>query len=194
MGDRPTLHPASWRPFLNAWGTVTNHDNNTNKEEEEEEKGLIFHTIIYWEKVNVKKKKKCDPWEGEGEDFLTLTEILNFLHLSLVNKMMELLPSIPFLKHNIPQNQKYQYKIRNCVNPFVLSPSDISGKKIWTWKSITTTYVSQFLPFSRETNRGLSFFVSLPVRSRRRAVGAPARTCRGGRAANQRGRHAWGKQ
>jgi len=77
-----------------------------------------------------KKKKKCDPREGEGEDFLTLTEILNFLHLSLVNKMMELLPSIPFLKHNIPQNQKYQYKIRNCVNPFVLSPSDISGKKI----------------------------------------------------------------
>jgi hypothetical protein len=76
-----------------------------------------------------KCQKKNVTHEREGEDFLTLTEILNFLDLSLVNKMMELLPSIPFLKHNIPQNQKYQYKIRNCVNPFVLSPSDISGKK-----------------------------------------------------------------
>lgn len=76
-----------------------------------------------------KTKNKNVTHEREGEDFLTLTEILNFLDLSLVNKMMELLPSIPFLKHNIPQNQKYKYKIRKCVNPFVLSPSDISGKK-----------------------------------------------------------------
>lgn len=130
--------------------------------------------------------------EREGEDFLTLTEILNFPDLSLVNKMMELLPSIPFLKQNIPQNQKYQYKIRNCVNPFVLSPSDISEKKNLNFKKCYHHML--VLSFSQETNRGLRFFVSLPDPSRRRAVGAPARTCRGARAAIQRWRHAWRRQ
>lgn len=84
--------------------------------------------------MSEKNKKQNVPQEKEGEDFLTVTEVLNFFDLPLVNKMMELLPSILFLKHNIPKNQKVSIQNTQLPEPFCFKSSRYFEKKKMNFK------------------------------------------------------------
>ena len=89
--------------------------------------------------------------EKEGEDFLTVTEVLNFFDLPLVNKMMELLPSILFLKHNIPKNQKVSVQNTQLPESFCFKSSRYFEKKNELQKVLPPHVVNFFHFLGKQT-------------------------------------------